>query len=352
VPRSASEAVPLAFHHVRQQLWPLRWREWWRLAVLGFAAGELGGSGCGPTYTAPHPSSPLARDMPAMPWLEPAWLHAHALVLVALVLTGIAVMCLLGVVWAYVTSLCRIALIETLLHRHVGSLRARWRAARPAGRRYFIWQVGLQAAALLMTIAAIGGPLTTAALSGWFGDAPAHPFAVVVTILVVFANLAVLVVFWLVVHVLSKDFLAPVLAVSPSSLRQAVREWIAMLAADKAGFALYLVLKVLLSIPAMILAMAVLFVVLVPVGIVAVAAVIFWAVVAGVTWNLAALAAAGLAVALFVAVVMVVAAIINVPFVVFFPAYGLYFLAPRYAPLAARLEPLPGSNGTTAALQG
>jgi hypothetical protein len=342
VPRSASDAVPLAFQHVRQQLWPFRWREWWRLAVLGFAAGELGGGGCGPSFMPPRPPSASARDIPAMHGLDASWLYAHAVLIVSIVLGVFAALCLLGLVWAYVSSLCRIALIEALIRRDAGSLRAGWRAARPAGRQYFVWQLGLQAAALVMMLMTIGGPLGMAVMAGWFGTAQAHAVAIVVTILVVFAGVAVLVVFWLVVNVLSKDFLAPILAVSPVGLRAAIREWIAMLSADKAGIALYVILKVLLSIPAIVMAMAVLLIVLVPLVITSVAAVIFWIAVAGVAWSAAAMAAAGAAMVVFVVVSMAAVACINVPFGVFFPAYGLYFLASRYAPLAARLEPGAG----------
>jgi hypothetical protein len=66
--------------------------------------------------------------------------------------------------------------------------------------------------------------------------------------------------------------------------------------------------------------------------------------VAGATWNATAMVAAAVAVVVFMAVLMAAVACINVPFVVFFPAYGLYFLAPRYAPLAARLEPEAGRS--------
>lgn len=344
MPRSASDAVSLALQHVRQQLWPFRWREWWRIALLGLGAGELSGGGCGTSYPGPGQASSSTGDLSSFSWLDASWLHQHAMLVVSLAAGMFLVFCVAGVLWAYVTSVCRIALIEAILRRDAGSLRAGWRAARVAGRQFFVWQLGLQVAGLAIIAVVVGVPVGVAAAAGWFTDADAHAASVIVTILATVGVLVVSGALWLTVYVLSKDFLAPMLAVAPTGLRPALRRWLAMLAADKWSVALYVVLKVLLSIPAIMIAVALLLIVLVPFFIAAFVAGLLWVAVAGATWNATAMVAAAVAVLVFMAVLMAAVACINVPFVVFFPAYGLYFLAPRYAPLAARLEPEAGRS--------
>ena len=62
---------------------------------------------------------------------------------------------------------------------------------------------------------------------------------------------------------------------------------------------------------------------------------------AGMTWNpltITLIVAAG---TLLVGLVIFVMAFVSAPVAVFFPAYGLYFLAGRYQPLHDRLFPPP-----------
>ena len=73
-------------------------------------------------------------------------------------------------------------------------------------------------------------------------------------------------------------------------------------------------------------------------------AVFFGGKAAGWTWNPDTIALAVVLGCVALAILMFVAALIAVPVIVFFPAYSIYFFAPRYAPLASLLwpEPQPG----------
>jgi hypothetical protein len=58
---------------------------------------------------------------------------------------------------------------------------------------------------------------------------------------------------------------------------------------------------------------------------------------AGWTWNVYTITLAVIVGCIALAILMFVASLISVPVIVFFPAYSIYFFAPRYPPLAASL---------------
>jgi len=62
---------------------------------------------------------------------------------------------------------------------------------------------------------------------------------------------------------------------------------------------------------------------------------------AGLTWNAFTITVAVVVGLILLAVFMYVLALISVPFIVFFPAYSIYFFAPRYRALSLILYPPP-----------
>jgi hypothetical protein len=58
-------------------------------------------------------------------------------------------------------------------------------------------------------------------------------------------------------------------------------------------------------------------------------------------WNPYTISLAVILGCIAIAILVFVAALISVPVVVFFPAYSIYFFAPRYPRLAALLWPQP-----------
>jgi len=62
---------------------------------------------------------------------------------------------------------------------------------------------------------------------------------------------------------------------------------------------------------------------------------------AGLSWNVFTIAAAVMAAVWLLALLVAIVSLIYVPAMVFFPAYSIYFFAPRYPPLADLLWPMP-----------
>jgi hypothetical protein len=79
---------------------------------------------------------------------------------------------------------------------------------------------------------------------------------------------------------------------------------------------------------------------LIPIGGVAVG-VLFGGKAAGWTWNPYTISLAVIVGCVVFAILISAAAMISVPVIVFFPAYSIYFFAPRYTQLASLLWPQP-----------
>jgi hypothetical protein len=144
--------------------------------------------------------------------------------------------------------------------------------------------------------------------------------------------------------------MAPILAVDQAGVGAAWRRTWAIISADKLGFAGYILVKMLLSFAAAIFVGVLALLLLIPALGVAIVGGITTA--GSISWTpqaIASVAAVGL---LFLAWFMACMAIASVPFTVFFPAYGLHFLASRYEPLNAwlttsyRASPVDGLPST------
>jgi hypothetical protein len=111
---------------------------------------------------------------------------------------------------------------------------------------------------------------------------------------------------------------------------------------EKSGYAAYVGMKIVLAIGASIVVGIASFILGVLVAI-PVIGVVIAAVLAGKTtglsWNAFTITAAVVAACILFAIVMYLIAMISVPVIVFFPAYAMYFFAPRYRPLSLVLYP-------------
>jgi hypothetical protein len=113
---------------------------------------------------------------------------------------------------------------------------------------------------------------------------------------------------------------------------------------EKVGYAGYIGMKLVLAIAAAIIfgiiTFVVLLLVLIPVGGFGLVAVLGGK-AAGLSWNVFTIAAAVMAAVWLLALLVAIVSLIYVPAMVFFPAYSIYFFAPRYPPLADLLWPMP-----------
>ena len=117
-----------------------------------------------------------------------------------------------------------------------------------------------------------------------------------------------------------------------------------MMNTEKARYAGYVGMKILLSIAGAIgmgiAAFIVILALLVPTGVVGLGAVLGGRAL-GLVWNVFTISAAVVAGCGALAVMLYAVVLVSVPVMVFFPAYSLYFFAPRYQPLHMLMHP-PG----------
>jgi hypothetical protein len=156
-----------------------------------------------------------------------------------------------------------------------------------------------------------------------------------------------LVILALVVHLLTKDFVVPQMALEEISAVEGWRRLIPRLKSEKGGYAGYVGMKIVMALGAAVIlgivAAIVIFVLLVPVGALGVAAVLAGK-AAGLSWNLYTITLAVVVGCILVAAILYLFALISVPAIVFFPAYSIYFFAARYPALSAALYPPPPAS--------
>jgi hypothetical protein len=197
---------------------------------------------------------------------------------------------------------------------------------------------------MLATLAAllvvIGIPVGAAWAQGWFTYARDHVLGLVLGGIALFLILLALLVVVGVINVMTKDFVVPQMALENIRVMEGWRRLWLWIKSEKGGYAGYIGIKIVLAIGAaialMIVTLIAVFALLIIMGIVGAAA-LFGGKAAGLTWNPYTIALAVALGCIALAILIFVAALIAVPVIVFFPAYSIYFLAPRYSPLASLL---------------
>jgi len=341
LPISATDTIALAFQHTKRQLFqPFHLWQWTRLAVVGLLAGEAGSSGSFnfPTnFNVPQQGDSSQHFLSAeLPHIDPAILGT---LITVLVVTGLVFL----VVMLYVSSVMRFILFDSVLTRKC-SIRSGWNRRQAPGWDYFLWQLGYAIAVLLGAVVVVGIPAAYAYFQGWFRAPDDHMAALVLGGIVVFCLAFILFIAAAVVQVLTKDFVVPQMALEGIDAVEGWRRLWPMMQQEGSRYAGYIGMKIVLAIGAgILLGIAGLIIGLV-IAIPAVAvslAVIFAGKAAGLTWNVLTITAAVIAGCVMFAVLLYVMALISVPVIVFFPAYALYFFAPRYRALSLALYPPP-----------
>jgi len=333
---SAVDAVSPAFENTTRLLFkPFRFKYWLRVGLLGILTGELGGSGFNfnlPSNTNWHPQRHFAGPVTAVPDFA-----KYALLIVA----GVALFMLLGLVFALLHGVYRFVLFETVLGHDV-SLVAGWKRWFDKGMRYFGWMLLLQFVFLIAIAVFAGGPVLGVLAAGGFSHGVTTG-AVLAIVWAVFACFALMILF-LLVFVFSKDFVVPMMALEDLSFTDAWRRLWAETKGQKGSFAAYVGMKIVLSIAGGIF-FGIVAIILMLIFAIPVAIVVFLLIGAthsgSIVWSVQAIvmaAAAGLVVLLGY---IYSAAVAGSPITIFFPSYGLYFLAGRYPPLERIMFPAP-----------
>lgn len=340
---NATDAISLAFEHTKQQIFrPFRWGQWVRLAFVGLLAGELG-SGGGCSFRAPGTWIPKEGKTdflaPQFPGISPE--KIGAMLGVIAVLAVIAV--ILFVVFLYLNSVFRFILLESVVKKQC-TIRESWHRWRKAGGRFFLWQLVYQIAFGMFAVILIGIPLGLAFAAGWLQQPREHLAPLVLGGIVMFFVFAAFVVVALVVHTLARDFLVPLMALENLDFADGWSRLLKMLGEEKGAYAGYAGMKLVLAIAAAIvfglISVFVIIILAIPVVLIAVAAGMAGS-TGGWHWTPELIALVVMFGLVAVVVLILVTALINVPAIVFFPAYSIHFFSARYEPLRAWLYPPP-----------
>ncbi|HEY1800224.1 MAG TPA: hypothetical protein VGG46_04745, partial [Terriglobales bacterium] len=275
MPTSAADAISPAMDHAKAQLFkPFRFGQWTRLAFVGWLAGELGsGGGCSgfrvpqipSILPIPHQSQGdhLLSSAFAMPSMAPAMLAG---LIAVLIVAGLV----LFVVFAYLNSMMRFVLFDSVVMREC-RIRESWRRRTRPGFRYFLWQIGFFLVVWAGMAIVIGIPMGIAFILGWFEDPRQHLAALILGGIALFFVFLALLVLMMVVVVMTKDFVVPQMALEEIGAIDAWRRLLGMMKTEKLSYAGYIGMKIILAIAAGILVsivslIAVLMLVVLPFG--------------------------------------------------------------------------------------
>jgi hypothetical protein len=310
-----------------------------RLAFAGLLAGEMSSfNGCNVRY----PSGTQQRgSQHFLGGSLPSQLTDHPALFAGLVIAFVVVMIALLVLFTYIGSVMRFILFDSIVAREC-HIRQGWARRKEPGFRLFVWQLWFMLATLAALLIVIGIPATCAAALGWFTHAGDHVLALVLGGIGSFLVLLVLVVFVGVVTVMTKDFVVPQMALENIAVMEGWRRLWLWIKHEKGGYAGYIGMKIVLAIAASIallivtlIAFLVLFVIIGGIAL----ALVHGGKAAGWTWNPYTITLAAVMGCIALAILIFTAALISVPVIVFFPAYSIYFFAPRYSQLASLLWP-------------
>ena len=340
MPLSAVDAISPAFEHARQQLVrPFRASQWAKLGLVGLLAGEMGsgGGGCNPgSFQMPTRPNNSQHLFAALPTANPMF---YASLIAVLVIAGFVLL----VLFLYVNSVMRFVLFDSVVAKECRIWHS-WSRRQGPGRRFFIWQILLAVASIVGLTILVGIPAGFAFLVGWLRNPKEHMIPLILGGMALFFVLLLFVVVQLLVHVMTKDFVVPQMALEEIGAIEGWRRLWPRIKSELGGYAAYIGMKIVMAIGAAILlgvvSAIVILLFLIPIGGLSAVAVI-GGMAAGLTWNLYTITLAVVAGTIAIFTLLYVISLISVPAVVFFPAYSIYFFASRYPALDALLHPAP-----------
>jgi len=342
VPVSALDSIGPAFQHARQQLLqPFRIAQWAKLALVGLLAGELTSGGCSTNFNVPaHSTQSGGSDqllaIPSLPPLNPA---VYAALIATVIVTGM----ILWILFIYVSSVMRFVLFDSIVARHC-AIRQSWHRRQGPGVRLFVWQIVLSLCVFALLAIVVGVPTIFAAAAGWFKNSSQHLAPLILIGMFVFLFAAAVIVTAVVVHVFTKDFVVPQMALEDISAFEGWRRLLPLLGREKGSYAGYAGMKLIMTLAAAvvigIVATIIIIVMLIPVGGTA-AAVVLAGKAVGLAWNPLTITLAIVVGCMLVLLIVYAVSFVSVPTIVFFPAYALYFFEARYPALHAVLYPPP-----------
>jgi hypothetical protein len=341
---SCVDCVAPALALMRRRLFePFRFDYWSRLAVLGILAGELSSSGhygrgrhgthgIAPSFPHTNPQ-PNAHDIPdVIPHLNPhsnasAWIGQHWHILLGAIGAAIVV----SLLFLYIGSVLRFVLYEAVL-RDRAQIREGWVRWSDAGLEYFAFRLMVMVPYGFVAIYFVGVPLWRVFAAGGGGQ---ELFATYVRLAGGVALVGFLGPIVGVVMVMTKDFVVPQMMFEGISCAEGWRRLWHQVKAEPGSFAAYILLKIVLVIPAYIMFAIALVILAIPAALVIATAVVVIKMtgLGHVAAFPAIIPAILLGVIAGVPGIIYVVGFVGAPISVFFPAYSIYYFASRYRPL-------------------
>jgi hypothetical protein len=340
VPLSAVDSVTPAIEHAKAQLFrPFRLGQWSRLALVGLFAGELsfgGGGYSGGNFQIPSHTGGGRHDYLLSTFPDP-WIFAPLIIGLLIALP------FLWLLFMYLNSRLRFVLFDSVIAKRC-EIRRMWAQRGEPALKYFLWQIVFGLISLAGMAIIIGVPALFALALGWFSAPRDHLVGWILAGIVVFFVFMAWAVMVAVVHVFTKDFVVPQMALEGISAFEGWSRLWKMVKGEKGGYAGYAGMKLLLAIGAAfifgILTVIVMLVLLIPIGGLG-AITILGGAAAGLTWNSFTITLAIVAGCVVLVLLLYVVSLISVPAIVFFPAYSIYFFAGRYPLLGNLIAPPP-----------
>lgn len=342
MPLSAVDAVSPALRHAQEQLVkPFRFGQWVRLAFVGALAGETASfGGCNTNYnaSAPHTGRSTTFFLVQFPQI-----NEHSAKFIALIAIFAVAAIALVVLFMYIGSVMRFILFDSVLSREC-HVRDGWRRRKHNGIQLFLWEILFSLICITAIAVLIGGPVLYAWAVGWFDNPRQHLVALILCGLGLVLLFLGLVFSFAVIQVMTKDFVVPQMALEEIDAFEGWRRLLHLMDTEKLGYAAYIGMKIVLAIGAAIVfgiaTILGILILLIPLGGLGLALFLIGKAM-GLTWGVGTITAAVIYGCIAVAAFIFAALLIAVPKVVFFPAYSIYFFAPRFPPLAALLNPPP-----------
>ncbi len=342
MPLSAVDAIGPAFQHTKKQLiQPFRYGQWLRLAIVGVLAGELTSGGGGPNFNLGGFNFPQQPRNQLLGVALPPQLANNP----ALVATLILFLVIFGIVFffgfMYVSSVMRFILFDSVIAKEC-HIRDGWMRRQSAGLRYFGWQLLVMAITLGTMVILIGIPAGFAFAVGWLKAPKEHMVPLILGGIVLFFAFVLFMILAALVHVMTKDFVVPQMALENIGAIEGWRRFWPRLTSEKGGFAGYIGMKIVMALGAgVVIGVAfgfILLILLIPVGGLGAVAIISGK-MAGLTWNAYTITLIVIAACFAIVLFVFLLGCLSVPATVFFPAYSIYFFASRYPALANVLYP-------------
>ncbi len=336
MPLSGVDALNPAFEHAKTQLFrPFRIGQWTRLAFVGLLAGEMS-SGGGCNFNIPQSGGGAHRHYLLSSPPHWAWL-------VPVVIAMLIAVPILWLLFLYISSRMRFVLFDSVIAKKC-EIRRMWRERRGPALQFFVWQIVFSLVTLAGLVVLVGAPALAAFLLGWFTTPREHLAPLILWGIVLFFVLMAWFAAVLLVHVFTKDFVVPQMALENLSAFEGWRRLWNKVKAEKGGYAGYAGMKLVMAIGAAfcvaMAALVVIIVLLIPFGgLGAIAVLAGKAAGMGLSWNVFTITLAIVLGSLFTFAFFYALALISVPVIVFFPAYAIYFFADRYPPLGSLIRP-------------